>query len=63
MINSIVQELAKYLNHSAFLAGVIAGLGLSAAIYFVGQFLDRHWKKTLLVCAVLAAISLFLIAI
>lgn len=63
MLNSIVQELAKYLNHSAFIAGVVCGLGLAAAVYFVGKFIEQHWKTVLLICAVLIAVSMFLIAI
>ena len=63
MLNSIVQELAKYLNHGAFLAGVVAGVGLSIAIYLIGNFIERHWKSILLFCAVLLAISAFLFAI
>ena len=63
MINSIAKELATYLNHSAFIAGVIAGLGLAAAVYFVGKFIETHWKTVLLICAVLIAVSMLLIAI
>lgn len=63
MISSIAQELAKYLNHSAFIAGVIAGLGLAAAIYFIGRFIRDNWKTVLLICAVLIAVSMLLIAV
>jgi len=63
MLNAIAQELAKYLNHSAFIAGVIAGLGLAAAGYFIGKFIETHWKTVLLICAVITALSLFIIAI
>lgn len=63
MLNSIAQELAKYLNHSAFIAGVVCGLGLAAAVYFIGRYIEQHWKTVLLVCAILIAISMFIMAI
>ena len=63
MLNSIAQELAKYLNHSAFIAGVVCGLGLAAAVYFIGRYIEQHWKTVLLVCAVIVAVSMLLIAI
>ena len=63
MISSIAQELAKYLNHSAFIAGVIGGLGLAAAVYFIGNFVEKHWKTVLLCCAVLIAVSMFVMAV
>lgn len=62
-MNILFAELAKHLNQGAFLAGFISGIALSIAVYTVGVFISAHWKSTLIISAVVTALSLLLLAI
>lgn len=62
-MNMIIQALAKHLNQGAFLAGMVFGIALSIACYTVGAFIQRHWKSTLIICAVVTSAALLMLAI
>ena len=56
-------ELFKHVDAATFGGGVVFGVALSIACYEVGAFISRHWKTVLILSAVTAAFSLFLLAI
>ena len=62
-MNMLFAELAKHLNQGAFMAGMVAGIALSIAVYTVGAFVSAHWKSTLIISTVVTALSLLLLAI
>lgn len=61
-MSTIFSELLKHVNPATFLSGLIAGIALSIAIYTIGAFISRHWKSTLIVCAVVATGALVMLA-
>lgn len=58
----LFEEITKNLNAATFGAGVIFGVALSIAAVVVVSYVLRYWKAVLILSAVTAAVSLFLLA-
>ena len=60
---TLLQAAGKHLNALTFFAGVFVGGGVVVLFVVVCSYISRFWKPILLLSAVTAAVSLFLLAI
>lgn len=58
----IFEQVFRNINAVTFGAGVVFGVALSIAVYLIGSFIQAHFKQVLIVCAVVTAGSLFMLA-
>ncbi len=63
MSMQIFTELFKHLDTATFIAGVIFGIALSIAVVVIASHILRHWKAALILCAIISAASLLILAL